>query len=457
MAVSSYSNPVALRALPSGWRVASIETLCERVTSGATPLRSNPAFFEGGTIPWFKTGELRDTWLEHSSEHITRFATEKTAVKIFPPNTVLMAMYGDGKTITSLGILRVPAATNQACCALIVDPEKCDARFLLYVLKRHRNDFIQIATGGAQRNLSGALIRRFALNVPPIEEQRAIAHILGTLDDKIELNRKQNETLEAMARALFKAWFVDFEPVRAKMEGRWQRGQSLPGLPAHLYDLFPDRLVESELGEIPEGWRVEMLGKFTNIKNGYAFKSSDWTESGVPVVKIGSVKPSFVDLNQVSFVSELLAEQKSGYRLPVGSILVGLTGYVGETGFIPPTENLPLLNQRVGKFEPKEELTAFVFACVRMPEFKVFCESKAHGSAQANISTTDLLRYPVTSPGIQVLRCFCNIAQQLFDEMLGNQGQRTTLAQLRDTLLPKLISGELRVPEAERFVGLAAA
>ena len=97
-----------------------------------------------------------------------------------------------------------------------------------------------------------AALADFMFKLPPIEEQRAIAHILGTLDDKIELNRKQNETLEAMARALFKAWFVDFEPVRAKMKGRWQRGQSLPGLSAHLYDLFLDRLIKSELGEIPE-------------------------------------------------------------------------------------------------------------------------------------------------------------------------------------------------------------
>ena len=96
---------------------------------------------------------------------------------------------------------------------------------------------------------------------PPLAEQRAIAHVLGTLDDKIELNRRMNETLEEMARALFKSWFVDFEPVRAKMEGRWRRGQSLPGLPAEHYDLFPDRLVDSELGEIPEGWEVKPLSE----------------------------------------------------------------------------------------------------------------------------------------------------------------------------------------------------
>ena len=103
-------------------------------------------------------------------------------------------------------------------------------------------------------------LRTIAIPLPPLPEQRAIAHVLGKLDDKIELNRRMNETLESMARALFKSWFVDFDPVRAKMDGRWCPGESIPGLPAHLYDLFPDRLVDSELGPIPQGWEVKAFG-----------------------------------------------------------------------------------------------------------------------------------------------------------------------------------------------------
>jgi type I restriction enzyme S subunit len=113
-------------------------------------------------------------------------------------------------------------------------------------------------------------LRTIEIPLPPLPEQRAIAHILGTLDDKIELNRRMSETLEAMARALFKSWFVDFEPVRAKMEGRWRRGESLPGLPAHLYDLFPDRLVDSELGAIPEGWQTKAMREAFEIVDGRA-------------------------------------------------------------------------------------------------------------------------------------------------------------------------------------------
>jgi type I restriction enzyme S subunit len=139
--------------------------------------------------------------------------------------------------------------TDNAICATPLHEN--DSRFLFYLLNTiGLNNW---RTGSGQPLLNQEILRRIPTAVPEPMEQRAISHILGTLDDKIELNRRMSQTLEATARALFKAWFVDFEPVRAKMEGRWQRGQSLPGLPAHLYDLFPDRLVDSELGEIPEG------------------------------------------------------------------------------------------------------------------------------------------------------------------------------------------------------------
>ena len=122
-------------------------------------------------------------------------------------------------------------------------------------------------TSGRQRVPVDSL-DHLTVPVPPIPVQRRVAHILGTLDDKIELNRQINETLEQMAHAMFKSWFVDFDPVRAKMDGRWQRGQSLPGLPAELYNVFTDRLVPSEIGEIPEGWDVQALGSFGQIITG---------------------------------------------------------------------------------------------------------------------------------------------------------------------------------------------
>ena len=151
-------------------------------------------------------------------------------------------------------------------------------RFLYFVTlsPQFRFQVQSLSTGSAQPQLPVRDIEKIIIPLPPLSEQRAIAHVLGTLDDKIELNRRMNETLEAMARALFKSWFVDFEPVRAKMEGRWRRDESLPGLPADLYDLFPDRLVDSELGEIPEGWEVKALGEVVTLN------PESWSRANAP-------------------------------------------------------------------------------------------------------------------------------------------------------------------------------
>ena len=135
-----------------------IEDLCTKVTSGSTPLRSRADFYDGGTVDWYKTGELKDWYLAPADERITEKALKETSVKLFPTNTVLMAMYGDGKTITSMGMLRAPAATNQACSAMLVDEAKCDPRYFFYALKGRRDLLLKVASGGAQRILRGKLI-----------------------------------------------------------------------------------------------------------------------------------------------------------------------------------------------------------------------------------------------------------------------------------------------------------
>ena len=171
------------------------------------------------------------------------------------------------------------------------ETDKLHIGFVYYLLcsANYRDEVLASATGTTVKHTSPDRIKRYRFSLPPLPEQRAIAHILGTLDDKIELNRRMNETLEAMARALFKSWFVDFEPVRAKMDGRWRPGQSLPGLPAHLYHLFPDRLVDSELGAIPEGWEVKALGDCIDVERGLSYKGSGLSSSGVPMHNLNSI------------------------------------------------------------------------------------------------------------------------------------------------------------------------
>nr|WP_262363574.1 restriction endonuclease subunit S [Xylella fastidiosa] len=289
----------------------------------------------------------------------------------------------------------------------------------------------------------------FKFLLPPIEEQHAIAKILGTLDDKIELNRRTNETLEAMARALFKAWCVDFEPVRAKLEGRWQRGESLPGLPAHLYDLFPARLIESEWGEIPEGWCVDSLGK-------------------VAVHLRRSVQPSeikdetsYIALEHMPKRCIALAEwvvangiESNKYEFKQGEILFGkLRPYFHKVG-VAPVDGVcstdivviaPILPTWFG----------FVLVHVSSDAFVEYTNAGSTGTKMPRTSWSEMAQYPVVLPHEDVAVAFNQHIQALSEEIIIKIHESRSLAQLRDTLLPKLISGELRVPDAERIAGAA--
>src|SRR5690625_4078662 len=248
--------------MASEWPVVRIEEIAEKIAMG--PFGSNikvETFVDTG-VPIISGAHLRETRLKDGKFN---FVTEEHAERLKNSN-----VYRGDVVFTHAGnigqVAYIPPSSkyeryviSQRQFYLRCNLSKAIPAFIAYFFKSHEGQYKLLAnasqTGVPSIARPSSYLKTIELTLPPIEEQRAIAHILGTLDDKIELNRRQNETLEAMARALFKAWFVDFEPVRAKMDGRWQRGQSLPGLPAHLYDLFPDRLVESELGLIPEGWK----------------------------------------------------------------------------------------------------------------------------------------------------------------------------------------------------------
>jgi type I restriction enzyme S subunit len=421
---------------PRDWEIRSVADVCERVTSGGTPSRREPAFYEGGTWPWVKTQELQDGWIDNTEEHITDRAINESSAKVLPANTILLAMYG--ATVGQLGILRRPMTCNQACCALIADPQKADFRFLYYQLLQIRSELKSLATGAAQQNLSGTVIKSLRLPFPKIQEQRAIAQILGTLDDKIELNRKQNETLEAMARALFKAWFVDFEPVRAKMEGRWQRGQSLPGLPAHIYDLFPDRLVESELGEMPEGWKYAPLSEFIEILD-----SRRVPLSGKQRAERRGIYPYHGAAGVMDFVDDYLFE--------------GIHVLIGEDGSVVKDDGRPYTQYVWGKFWVNNHAHVLRGRGITNETLLIFLDQCdiapfVTGAVQPKLSQGNLKKIPFIDAGEQLLNGFGEAISPLFKKIRDATEELRALVQIRDTLLPKLISGELRVPDVDKFM-----
>ncbi len=289
----------------------------------------------------------------------------------------------------------------------------------------------------------------FVIPLPPLEEQRAIAHILGTLDDKIELNRKQNETLEAMARALFKAWFVDFAPVRAKLEGRWQRGQSLPGLPAHLYDLFPDRLVESELGEIPDGWECVSSSRLVE------FNPSEPLRNGTvaPYIEMAALPTS------ESWPEPPVSRQfGSGMRFRNGdTLLARITPCLenGKTAFVQclPDNTVGWGSTEYIVMRPKGTVPPeFGYLLARDAAFRERAVRSMTGSSgRQRAQAASVAAFKLAAPSNEaVWVAFSHVAAPAFMGIKANAEAIATLAQLRDTLLPKLISGELRVSESVR-------
>ncbi|EKT4530321.1 restriction endonuclease subunit S [Pseudomonas putida] len=328
------------------------------------------------------------------------------------------------------------------------DGSKICMSYIHYLMRSpaYRHLVVSTATGSTVKHTSPDRILAYEFSLPTLSEQKQIGEMLSSLDDRITLLRETNATLEAIAQALFKSWFVDFEPVRAKAVGL-----EPAGMDAATAALFPDGLEESELGLVPMGWRGASLADLANFQNGYAFKSKDWVAAGHPVVKIGDVKPGVIDLAGCSFVAPETTIGLDRFKLERGSLLVGMTGYVGETGLVPTVTPSAYLNQRVGRFSTNNGLSdlGFVYCIVRNPAFKVFAEAQSHGSAQANVSGTALAAYPTVMPSNDLFEKFNEVIAPILESILSNHEQAQTLTQLRDTLLPRLISGQLRLPETE--------
>ena len=327
--------------------------------------------------------------------------------------------------------------------------EVCLHHHFLYFVTRSQYFHSQVqalSTGSAQPQLPIRDIKKINIPLPPLPEQRAIAHVLGTLDDKIELNRRMNETLEAMARALFKSWFVDFDPVRAKMEGRWRRGESLPGLPSNLYDLFPNRLVDSDLGEIPEGWGVGTVSQLAErIQNGGTPKRSDptyWERRDIPWLTSGEVRQSFV-LDTLNYISRRGFEHSSAKMIPARSILVALYG--ATAGQVSMNIRPLTTNQAVSAIIPSYGNRYFCLISLKLQVGEL--GNRAVGSAQQNLSKQAVESTNVVLPPIELRLNFDLMVERLFERISRNLQESRILSAQRDALLPELVSGEVRMGE----------
>jgi type I restriction enzyme S subunit len=284
-------------------------------------------------------------------------------------------------------------------------------------------------------------LRTIPIPLPTLSEQRAIVHILGTLDDKIELNRRMNETLEEMARAIFKSWFVNFDPVRAKAEGRD------PGLPEHIADLFPDRFEDSELGEIPAGWRIGTLGEVAeNSRRGI---QPTQIEESTPYMGLEHLPRQRIALADWSNAENI---ESNKFEFRRGEILFGkLRPYFHKVGVAPvdgvcSTDILVVAAKHPQWF-------AFVLEHVSSVAFIDYVDAASTGTKMPRTNWKDMAAFRLTVPPSSLAEAFNEFIQPLVDRIVANIHESRSLAALRDSLLPRLISGELRIGKSSLVGG----
>lgn len=296
------------------------------------------------------------------------------------------------------------------------------------------------AVGAVMPNLNEGVLRRMPLLLPPLTEQRAIAGILGSLDDKIDLNQQMNETLEGMARAVFRSWFVEFDPVRAKVDGRQPEG-----LDAAVAALFPDRFEDSHLGPVPQGWRVAPIGTVVEAVGGSTPSTEEaaFWDGQIPFATpkdMAGLRSPLLLRTERCITERGLARISSGL-LPAGTVLLSSRAPIGYLAIaeIPVAVNQGFIAMRCTG--PLPNYYVLLWTRESMPEII----AKANGTTFLEISKTNFRPINALVPDEKVLAQFVAHVEPLFQKMSANLRESDTLATTRDVLLPKLLSGEVRV------------
>ena len=393
-----------------------IQHICSNICSGGTP-KSTITEYYGGNIPWLNTKEINFNRISETEKTISHEGLNNSSAKWIPANSVIVAMYG--ATAGKMAITQIPLTTNQACCNLTIDSAKADYRFVYYALYNDYTYLASLANGGAQQNLNAQQIKDFEIPFPSLKEQKYIANILSSLDDKIELNRRINDNLEQQAQALFKSWFVDFDPFK---DGKF---------------------VESELGRIPEGWRVERLGSVCKcLLGGTPSRNKEEYWNG----KIAWINSGEINEFRITKPSEYITQEglkKSATKLlPKKTTVLAITG--ATLGQVSLLEINSCANQSViGVLENEDIFHEYIYPLIKN-RIDDLC-SHMTGGAQQHINKNNVEQLEILIPPKKILIEYKRIATPIYSLISNICFESQKISKLRDSLLPRLMSGELKL------------
>lgn len=409
----------------------------ESVFSGGTPSTKIQEYWNGN-IRWLSSGETSNDFINDTNSRITDIGVKKSSTKLAIKNDLVMASAGQGKTRGQISYLNIDTYINQSVIAIRSNKKLLNNKYLYYNLKSRYIELRSLSDSASTRgSITTKMIKDLDIFIPPLLEQRKISKLLFTLDSKIEINNKIISNLESQAQAIFKSWFVDFEP--------FQDGD----------------FVESELGMIPEGWEVKELGEVADFSNGYSFKSKDLLEEKKSKndykvfkqadIKVGGgINPN----NTKSWIdSEFIRKNKlSRFIIQSGDLMMCMTDMknnvrlLGNTALVYQPDEY-ILNQRVGRLRSKQKeiKPSFLYYLTNNSVFLNDLRGRANTGVQVNLSTSEIKRSKVILPTCDIIKRFCDYSESITKSINSLNNQNTKLAELRDALLPKLMAGEIDV------------
>jgi type I restriction enzyme S subunit len=403
------------------------------VIGGGTPSTKVEAYY-GGTIPWLTPRDLTNYKFKRISKgerNITENGLKNSSAKLIPKNSILLTSRAP---IGYLAIADNEICTNQGFKSLVANPDLADYNFVYYLLLSNIDLLKSFGTGTTFAEISGNVVKNIEFDLPDLPTQKAIAEILSSLDDKIELNNQINQNLETLAQVLFNQWFVDFE---------------FPNENGEPYKSSGGEMVDSELGEVPKGWKVKFVREEISILNGYAFKSEDYVIEGIKIIRTKNFNESgFIELNDLVFLEANKSKDYEKFFLRPFDKLVVMVGASLGKSVVVTSDILPALqNQNIWNFRAvdKNYQGYFNFLVDKLIQLNI---GSASGSAREFFRKDFFYDRKIIIPDLEVIHKFNEINYPTFEKISSNIAENGSLSNLRDTLLPKLISGELEVNES---------
>lgn len=381
-------------------RIVKLDDICTKIVSGGTPKSTIESFYNPKEIPWLKTGEVNYSRIYDTATYISKEGLDRSSAKLIPINSVIVAMYGQGDTAGRVAINKIPLSTNQACCNLIIDNSKANYEYIYYLLSMIYEKLVSLKNGGAQPNLNVKTIKNIEILLPDLKVQNVVASILSAYDDLIENNQKQIQLLEEAAQRLYKEWFIDLR--------------------------FPGHENVEIVDGIPKGWNKCPIDDIFRIRYGKTLPTSKISNKGVYPVYGANGLIGYYDEKNCDDYTVLITSRGNG------------SGDVSRTH---DKESFVTNNSFIVKPLNSLYRISYVYQLMKHTDFKNVCT----GSAQPQLTNTSISTIIVAKPAEELIDLFCDRADAFYKKIESLLRQNRYLVEARDRLLPKLMSGEIKV------------